>query len=253
MKLFNIIACVSCITLHCSLQCQTEVKGVNLPKFSLYVPEKTEVDAWYNSIISLKLTASSTLKPQGNYNYEPINASDGQTNTAWVEGKEDYGIGEKLELTIEDGSVSSIRSFEEKGKVENTYNLPFNPTLYFINGVYKTDGSFKNNSRVKRLKIYHNSIYVCDVIVNDFRGVQSIDLTSYFDISNMTVLESEEKNAKKITLKQLKDKGELPSNYNLFESGNFKLKTGDKITFEIADVYPGLKWKDTGITEIFCK
>jgi hypothetical protein len=30
-----------------------------------------------------------------------------------------------------------------------------------------------------------------------------------------------------------------------------KLKSGDVIRFEIAEVYPGLKWKDTAITELW--
>ena len=44
------------------------------------------------------ITTSSTLSSQGNNNYGAENLEDGKKETAWVEGKQGYGIGEKIEI-----------------------------------------------------------------------------------------------------------------------------------------------------------
>ena len=78
------------------------------------------------------LQISSRLSNQGNSSYGKDQLTDDDPKTAWVEGKADYGIGE---------------SFTVKG-----VRLKINH-----NGYQSSPSNWKNNSRVKRFKIYVNN------------------------------------------------------------------------------------------------
>ncbi len=80
-------------------------------------------------------TASSMLSPQGDNTYYPENAHDLSYETAWVEGVPGHGIGEYIEYHVQ----------------------PENPRIteiIVVNGYVKSDRAWKNNSRVKKLKLY---------------------------------------------------------------------------------------------------
>ncbi len=142
------------------------------------------------------LMVSSTLAPQGKYNYNVRNLSDDNPTSAWVEGDADYGIGEYIEVMnwspMGDGTVS------------------------ILNGYQASRSSWENNSRVKQLKVSLDSKDYCIIELADVMGIQEFkfpkDFTSALD-------------------KMGENRG--------------------KIRFTILDVYPGLKWKDTAISEIF--
>jgi len=95
--------------------------------------------------------ASSTLKSQGTKNYSIKNLSDDNPMTAWVEGKIGYGIGEWFE-------VKAI-------KVNQIYN-----------GYQSSPKSWKNNSRVKRFKVYVNGEAICHLDLVDEMGAQYFEL-----------------------------------------------------------------------------
>jgi hypothetical protein len=142
-----------------------------------------------------KLTATSTLKNNGQITYLAENMNDGLPETAWAEGATGYGIGEKFIATM-DGD-SSMK------------NIPFRG-LRIANGYQKNNKTWKDNSRIKKLKVYHNGKAVFIINLQDKMGVQ---------------------------LATWEDKPLL-------------LTFNDVITFEIMDVYKGDKYDDTVISDL---
>ena len=98
--------------------------------------------------------ASSTLSPQGKYNYSVDNLTDYDPRTPWVEGKEDYGIGEYIDLELPYGSDN----------------------IKILNGYQRSYSSWKNNSRVKTIKVYAYKKAICYVELEDKMGGQYFDL-----------------------------------------------------------------------------
>ena len=90
---------------------------------------------------------------------------------------------------------------------------------YILNGYQKSIKSFVDNSRVKKFKIYLNGKPFCYLQLSDKMGLQYFDLP-YIDI----------------------------------EGKNIYLDRPDffQWTFEIIEVYPGRKWKDTAISLLMC-
>ena len=89
---------------------------------------------------------------------------------------------------------------------------------YILNGYQKSIKSFVDNSRVKKFKIYLNGKPFCYLQLSDKMGLQYFDLP-YIDIEG--------------------------KNIYLDRPGFFQW------TFEIIEVYPGRKWKDTAISLLY--
>jgi hypothetical protein len=104
---------------------------------------------------------SSTLSSQGNNSYDKSNLGDRDARTAWVEGADGYGIGEYIEMVIDDDAV---RSF------------------YILNGYQKSIKSWKDNSRVKSFKVYIDNIPICILELEDRMGKQGIPLGTLNDL-----------------------------------------------------------------------
>ena len=114
---------------------------------------------WYTCINAPdNAKASSTLSPQGKYNYDAKNLNDYDPRTAWVEGKSDYGIGEYLSI---------------KGDMFGGNKI------YIFNGYQHSYSSWKNNSRVKKFRVYISNRPVCYLELKDVMGGQYFDLSDY--------------------------------------------------------------------------
>lgn len=198
-----------------------------------------EQPAWCSLTPAIgKASSSSSLKSQGTNTYTPANANDCDINTAWVEGKTDHGKGEYLEFVMQPGFILGDRLYLFSGKCN------------ILNGYAKNEKSWSENSRVKKFRVYHNGTPLCTVDLKDARKIQSFDLSPYFDLSEMQVTITDEEKGE-ITLPV---KGSFAENYNTNnwnEGASIKLKSGDVLRFEIIEVYPGKKWKDTAITEFW--
>ncbi|WP_258097890.1 NADase-type glycan-binding domain-containing protein [Marinoscillum pacificum] len=157
--------------------------------------------SWYCGGGQDTQTASSELTSQGSNTYGAENAHDLSYETAWVEGVSGYGIGEYIEYHV---------------KPEN----PRITKIIIVNGYVKSDNAWKNNSRVKRLKMYLDDKPYADLELEDSKAEQhfKVEAIGYSDRENFTIL---------------------------------KQKPGFTLKFEITEVYPGLKWDDTAITEIY--
>lgn len=148
-----------------------------------------------------ELSASSELKPQHGISYRAANAHDLSYRTAWVEGVPGYGIGEYL-----------------------TYRFPpENPRItkvIVINGYIKSDKAWRENSRVKKLKMYVNGEPYAMLNLRDSKQEQIFEVDP--------IGHGDRKDIKK--LKEMSD---------------------SVLKFEIADVYPGEKYDDTAISQIY--
>jgi hypothetical protein len=157
--------------------------------------------SWYCGGGMDTLSASSFLKPGKTASYEPKNIHDLNYGTAWVEGVSGHGIGEFV-----------------------IYHIPPNNPrinkLIIVNGYVKSDKTWKENSRVKKLKMYLDDKPYAFLILQDVKNEQifTVDLIGYSDRKDYNAL---------------------------------LIKPWYSIKFEIIEVYPGTKYQDTAITEIY--
>jgi len=145
--------------------------------------------SWYCGGGNYKIKASSSL---GN-SYKAEFANDLSYKTAWVEGKKDEGIGEYLEYYFKNDS-------------------PRITEIIISNGYMKSEETWKNNNRVKKLKLYINGVPFGILNLKDSRTDQ------YFSVGTL---------------------------------GHNKNGTDLILKFEILEVYKGSKYNDTAITEIY--
>lgn len=148
------------------------------------IPLEGEVD---------NIIVSSTLRPQGSKNYRATNLHDRNHETAWVEGVKGYGIGQWIEYQGTDGCFGEGFPVVE---------------IRILNGYVKSDKAWRENSRVKRLKVYCNGKPKCILELQNSRSLQAFNVKGLFS-------------------------------------------AGATIRFEILDVYPGTKYQDTVISEIY--
>jgi len=145
--------------------------------------------SWYCSGGNYKIKASSSLGDS----YKAEFANDLSYKTAWVEGKKDEGIGEYLEYYFKNDS-------------------PRITEIIISNGYMKSEETWKNNNRVKKLKLYVNGVPLGVLNLKDSRTDQ------YFEVGTL---------------------------------GHNKNGTDLILKFEILEVYKGSKYNDTAITEIY--
>lgn len=92
---------------------------------------------------------------------------------------------------------------------------PWSNGIYLLNGYQSSRTAWENNSRVKQMQVSVNGVVVCLVDLTDRMGVQHFELPS--------------------------------SALDLFAT-----QAGEVvIRFTIMEIYPGLKWKDTAISEVW--
>lgn len=145
--------------------------------------------SWYCSGESYQIKASSFLNDE----YGTKKTHDLSYQTAWAEGKDDEGIGEYLEYYFKN-------------------DCPLITSIIVSNGDFKTDEAWRNNNRVKKLKLYVNDVPFGVLNLKDSKTDQ------YFNV------------------------GELGRNQ---DGSDLVLK------FEIMEVYKGDKFDNTTITEIY--
>ena len=148
--------------------------------------------SWYEGGGPNKIIASSNLKSNKSIKYDAKRSHDETLKTAWVEGKDDYGIGEYLIFTFRN-------------------ECPRITKMQIYNGYQKSLLHWKENSRVKKLKVSLNEKPYVILDLVDTMAIQIFQLD---------------------TLGRTKDGKDL------------------YMKLEILDVYKGLKYKDVAISEI---
>lgn len=171
------------------------------PEDELYYDAEGPGCSWYCGGVVDSLFASSELPSNKELTYRASNAHDLDFRTAWVEGKTGPGIGESI-----------------------TYVFPpENPritTIKIANGYVKSEKAWRENSRVKKLKLYVNGKAYAILNLEDKRVLQlfTVDPIGHSVRDNWDLLKSQP-----------------PIN----------------LKFEILEVYRGDKYEDTCISEIF--
>ena len=188
-----------------------------------------------------RFTASSTLKSTGAISYGADNLSNeisvddelvgGTRNTAWCEGVTGYGVGEWVNMSIRtksdyEGKDNEIR-FDE---------------LMIVNGYAKDAITWKNNSRVKILRLYVGGKHWCDLHLNDVIKPQIFELKEVGWIFPA-------KSGKRITLPEKEAFTNISSFQWEYDIPKTPIYQTD-LKFEIIEVYPGEKYDDTCITGI---
>ena len=150
--------------------------------------------SWYCGGVIDTVLASSSLAPSKKFDYKGANAHDFDHESVWAEGAPGQGIGEYLVYYFP-GSCPRVT------------------TVKVLNGHVKNQKVWKENSRVKQLKVYYNDVPIAILDLQDSRTLQC------FEVGTLGYHDS---NAAQWTLK-----------------------------FEIMDVYPGTKYQDTVISELY--
>lgn len=157
--------------------------------------------SWYCGGGQDTISASSHLIAEKEVKYLSKNIHDLNYQTAWIEGVSGYGIKETI-----------------------TYHFPPQTPriteIIVVNGYVKSEQLWKNNSRVKKLKMYVDDKLIGILSLADSRQEQhfKVEPLGYGDRSNWEQLQQ---------------------------------KPWWTITFEILEVYKGDKYDNTAITEIY--
>ncbi len=137
---------------------------------------KTDYPVWSNdysageyenicpSTIAVKASSTLNATKQFNYNVENLKTfRNKEIVTAWVEGVEGNGIGERIACKI----IDTIGSGEP-------WKLNFEFTI--VNGYAKNSRVWKQNNRVQTFNVYRNSKLISKVHLQDTPKVQKINL-----------------------------------------------------------------------------
>jgi hypothetical protein len=143
-----------------------------------------------------KIISSSSLQNDNKITYNSENTHDSDLKTAWVEGEKDYGIGQYIEYYF-------IRS-SEYDSINNIFGIEI------YNGYRANDKLWKENSRVKKLKVWVNDRPCVILLLADTKMMQR------FCIGSIPLIPDKEV----------------------------------KLRFEILEIYKGDKYSDTAISEI---
>ncbi len=146
-------------------------------------------------------TTSSALAAQKENNYDAKNISDSSYQTAWIEGVKGYGIGETVAFKFPPGHPRITK-------------------VIIANGYIKDKNTWKNNSRVKQLKMYVNNKPFAILNLEDVYAEQTFKIPT-IGYERGVILDKKDN------------------------------VQPDSIKFEILSVYKGDKYKDTAITEIY--
>ena len=175
---------------------QSNVFGSSIPVL-WYCPDG-EIDnyalgcSWYCAAIVPDIYTTSTLSSRdGRFN--AVSAYDFNLNTAWSEGVEGHGIGEAITIVVP-GNQDYLSA----------------TSIEIINGYIKSDAAWEENSRVKKLAVSVDDMYIGDLQLEDSKEVQRFEIGVY----------------------PLNRSSDL------------------KVILEILEVYKGSKYEDTLITEL---
>ena len=167
-------------------------------------------------------TASSALKPQNKITYGSKNIGDLNYQTTWVEGVKGYGIEETVAFKFPPGHPRITK-------------------VIIANGYIKSKILWKNNSRVKQLKMYLNNkpfaiLNLKDVYAEQIFSIPTIGYKITYGLNNDGTTWWRYKDENGRDIKSYHENSELQPSI---------------IQFEILSVYKGDKYKDTAITEIY--
>jgi len=191
---------------------------------------------WDSLLYEDQFTATSTLAPGRTMNYEAENLQNksgeseggGNRNTTWCEGVKGYGIGERVTMSVKTLPFS-----------EETVNNLYFDSLLIVNGLAKDAVLWKDNTRVKTLRLYVGGKHWCDLSLYDTIKPQIFtfpDGLRIYPARSGKVIPK----AGAFTV-QWRNDNAASINTSVYQTD---------LTFEIVEVYQGDKYDDTCITGI---
>ncbi len=130
--------------------------------------------SWYCGMGRSEVKTSSELPANGKIDYKSRNLFDLDYQTAWVEGKKGYGIGETIEYIF-------------------PATTPRITTIIFVNGYVKSKKAWRDNSRVHKLKMYVNNKPFAIIDLKDVYAEQIVKLPKPLGYSNREDIDALEK------------------------------------------------------------
>jgi len=183
-----------------------------------------------------QFTATSTLAPGRTMNYEAQNLRNkpgeseggGDRRTTWCEGVKGYGTGERVAM--------SVKTFPFSEFYDN--RLYFDSVL-IVNGFARDAALWKDNSRVKTLRLYVGGKHWCDINLYDIIEPQIFTLPEGLHIYPAK------------SGKVIPKAGAFEAQWrnDTVASSEVPVRQTD-LSFEIVEVYQGDKYDDTCITGI---
>ena len=186
--------------------------------------------SWDCMVYQEEFTATSTLAPQGNTRYDADNLRNckskeayiqgsGNRSVTWCEGVPGHGIGERVTMRVTTKAITpdNIVSFH---------------SIMIVNGYARNETTWRNNARVKILRLYVGDRHWCDLHLSDVIKPQIFELPDDMRIMPHT-------SGKKV--EQPREWRELHHNGPVYQT---------ELSFEIKEVYPGERYEDTCITGI---
>ncbi|MCB1588275.1 MAG: hypothetical protein KDI56_05200 [Xanthomonadales bacterium] len=95
--------------------------------------------------------ASSQLPASGSADYDPLRLLDGRSDTAWVEGVEGGGVGQRLSLQLDGVRQQSVPPAEDEGL--DPVEAIVLEGLRLINGYPRSERLYQANGRVAQLAL----------------------------------------------------------------------------------------------------
>lgn len=157
------------------------------------------------------ISATSELK-EGKVLYAVSNLMDNDCRTAWVESKSDFGKNERIKIPC-NGLLTQV---------------------LIVNGFRKSEKTYYENNRVKRIALYVDGVKLGEMTFPD-RPYCHVDMSNILDEGDLLNLNGDffkENNGKSMS-----------------NAGAFLPK--ENIEIEILEVYPGTKYNDTCISDIY--
>ena len=201
--------------------------------------------------------ASSTLEAK-DYNYSVNNLESIDFTTAWVEGAEGHGIGEKITIRMQEYGWGDISDFGFKGSLEEGYRVM---TEDEFNKSDSNEFYLKDEDRHLTYQEYLNNTksLVRDNTANGYYNT----LTGFYIVNGYAKNEEVFKANSRVKKLKLTLDGkeeyiiELEDTMNpqlidivYKQDPSFEVFNPIEATFEILEVYPGDKYEDTCITSL---
>ncbi|HYE95039.1 MAG TPA: hypothetical protein VD962_02420 [Rubricoccaceae bacterium] len=130
-------------------------------------------------------TASSALAPQRNNRYDAGRLEDGTATTAWVEGADGDGVGERLIFTLQASGEDA-----EEAPPNPDQPVPF-WGIDVVNGYAKDEATWRANGRVGEFLMRINGQPVQRIRLADSMLPQSVPLSGELHVKPGDVIELE--------------------------------------------------------------
>jgi len=121
--------------------------------------------------LAWNITATSAHKNNGSNEHDAKKLDDFDLSTAWIEGKDGFGIGESVTFHFTKELWESDLSHPDKHSRDK---VNFNG-FRILNGYAKSEILWMENSRVKQCRVYHNDKPIFDIALADSMHVQTAE------------------------------------------------------------------------------